>query len=304
MSENLLKKPKPEWLKVRAPGGENYLKLKEMMKGRRLATVCEEARCPNIGECWGGGTATIMVMGDTCTRGCRFCNVKTAKKPGALDPDEPKNVARSLKELRLEYVVVTTVDRDDLPDQGANHFAEILREIRKENPHLRLETLAGDFQGKRELLQVLLDSNAVDVFAHNIETTKRLTPTVRDRRATYAQSLEVLRMAKELRDVVTKTSIMVGLGETKEEVVQAMKDCLEVGVEIFTLGQYLRPTEWHLPVVEYISPEQFREYERIGLELGFKFVASGPLVRSSYKAGEVFLQAFLNERQKAEMRRE
>ncbi len=304
MSENLLKKPKPEWLKVRAPGGENYLKLKEMMKGRRLATVCEEARCPNIGECWGGGTATIMVMGDTCTRGCRFCNVKTAKKPGALDPEEPKNVARSLKELRLEYVVVTTVDRDDLPDQGANHFAEILRQIRKENPHLRLETLAGDFQGKRDLLKILLDSNAVDVFAHNIETTKRLTPSVRDRRATYAQSLEVLKMAKELRDVVTKTSIMVGLGETKEEVVQAMKDCLEVGVEIFTLGQYLRPTEWHLPVVEYISPEQFREYERIGLELGFKFVASGPLVRSSYKAGEVFLQAFLNERQKAEMRRE
>lgn len=304
MSENLLKKPKPEWLKVRAPGGENYLKLKEMMKGRRLATVCEEARCPNIGECWGGGTATIMVMGDTCTRGCRFCNVKTAKKPGALDPEEPKNVAKSLKELRLEYVVVTTVDRDDLPDQGAGHFAEILREIRKENPHLRLETLAGDFQGKKDLLKILLDSEAVDVFAHNIETTERLTPTVRDRRATYRQSLQVLKMAKELRDVVTKTSIMVGLGETKDEVVQAMKDCLEVGVEIFTLGQYLRPTEWHLPVVEYISPEQFREYEKIGLELGFKFVASGPLVRSSYKAGEVFLQAFLNERQKAEMRRE
>jgi lipoic acid synthetase len=303
MSENL-KKPKPEWLKVRAPGGENYLKLKEMMKGRKLATVCEEARCPNIGECWGGGTATIMVMGDTCTRGCRFCNVKTAKNPGALDAEEPKNVAKSLKELCLEYVVVTTVDRDDLPDQGAQHFAEILREIKKENPHLRLETLAGDFQGSKELLQVLLDSNSVDVFAHNIETVRRLTPQVRDRRATYDQSLSVLRMAKEIRPIVTKTSIMVGLGETKEEVIDAMKDCLAAGVEIFTLGQYLQPSSWHLPVVEFISPEQFREYEKIGLELGFKFVASGPLVRSSYKAGEVFLQAFLNEREKAEMRRE
>jgi lipoyl synthase len=297
MSENL-KKPKPEWLKVRAPGGENYLKLKEMMKGRKLATVCEEARCPNIGECWGGGTATIMVMGDTCTRGCRFCNVKTAKNPGALDSEEPKNVAKSLKELRLEYVVVTTVDRDDLPDQGAHHFAEILREIKKENPHLRLETLAGDFQGNKELLKILLDSDAVDVFAHNIETVRRLTPNVRDRRATYDQSLAVLRMAKEIRPIVTKTSIMVGLGETREEVIAAMKDCLAEGVEIFTLGQYLQPSSWHLPVVEYISPEQFREYEKIGLELGFKFVASGPLVRSSYKAGEVFLQAFLNEREK------
>jgi lipoic acid synthetase len=304
MSENLAKKPKPEWLKVRAPGGENYLKLKEMMKGRRLATVCEEARCPNIGECWGGGTATIMVMGDTCTRGCRFCNVKTAKNPGALDPEEPKNVAKSLKELRLEYVVVTTVDRDDLPDQGAQHFAQILREIRAENPHLRLETLAGDFQGRRDLLKILLDSEAVDVFAHNIETVERLTPTVRDRRATYRQSLAVLRMAKEIRPVVTKTSIMVGLGETRDEVIQAMKDCLAEGVEIFTLGQYLQPSSWHLPVVEFISPEQFREYEKIGLELGFKFVASGPLVRSSYKAGEVFLQAFLNERESAQMRRQ
>ncbi len=274
------------------------------MKGRRLATVCEEARCPNIGECWGGGTATIMVMGDTCTRGCRFCNVKTAKNPGALDPEEPKNVAKSLKELRLEYVVVTTVDRDDLPDQGAAHFAQILREIRAENPHLRLETLAGDFQGRRDLLKVLLDSEAVDVFAHNIETVERLTPSVRDRRATYRQSLDVLRMAKEIRPVVTKTSIMVGLGETREEVIQAMKDCLAEGVEIFTLGQYLQPSSWHLPVVEYISPEQFREYEKIGLELGFKFVASGPLVRSSYKAGEVFLQAFLNERESAQLRRE
>lgn len=299
MSENLPKKPKPDWLKVRAPGGENYLKLKEMMRGRRLATVCEEAHCPNIGECWGGGTATIMVMGDTCTRGCRFCNVKTAKFPGALDPEEPVNVARSLKDMKLEYVVVTTVDRDDLPDQGATHFANIIREVKKENPHLRIETLAGDFQGRPDLLAALLDSDGIDVFAHNVETVERLTPRVRDRRATYRQSLGVLAEAKQIRPgIVTKTSIMVGLGETPAEVEVVMRDCVAAGVEIFTLGQYLQPSTWHLPVEEYVTPAQFKEYERIGLELGFKYVASGPLVRSSYRAGEFFIQAFLQEREK------
>jgi lipoic acid synthetase len=297
MSENLPRKPKPDWLKVRAPGGENYLKLKEMMRGRRLATVCEEAHCPNIGECWGGGTATIMVMGDTCTRGCRFCNVKSARNPGALDPEEPLNVAKSLLELKLEYVVVTTVDRDDLPDQGAGHFANIIREIKSLNPHLRIETLAGDFQGREDLLGILLDANGIDVFAHNIETIERLTPRVRDRRAGYRQSLRVLANAKRLHPrIVTKTSIMVGLGETQEEVVQAMRDCYEAGVEILTLGQYLQPTSWHLPVTEYVTPAQFKEYERIGLEIGFRYVASGPLVRSSYRAGEFFLKAFLDER--------
>lgn len=298
MTENLSKKPKPSWLKVRAPAGENYLKLKEMLRTRRLATVCEEAHCPNIGECWSGGTATIMVMGDTCTRGCRFCNVKTAKRPGALDAAEPQNVAQSLLDMNLNYVVVTTVDRDDLPDQGAGHFAEIIRQVKEKNPHLRIETLAGDFQGREDLLQILLDSNGIDVFAHNIETIERLTPGVRDRRATYQQSLAVLANAKKLHPgIVTKTSIMVGLGETPEEVVQAMKDCLAAGVEIFTLGQYLQPSSWHLDVKEFITPEQFREYERIGLELGFKYVASGPLVRSSYRAGEFFIEAFLKERE-------
>ncbi len=299
MSENLPKKPKPEWLKVRAPGGENYLKIKEMLKERRLATVCEEAHCPNIGECWGGGTATIMVMGDTCTRGCRFCNVKTAKFPGALDPEEPENVARSLKDMKLEYVVVTTVDRDDLPDQGAAHFARIIEEVKKANPHLRIETLAGDFQGKEDLLRILLDSKGIDVFAHNMETVERLTPQVRDRRANYRQSLAVLAAAKKIRpELVTKTSLMVGLGETPAEVEQVMKDCLAAGVEIFTLGQYLQPSSWHLPVVEYVNPEQFKAYEQLGLKMGFKYVASGPLVRSSYKAGEFFIQAFLQEREK------
>lgn len=299
MSENLPRKPKPEWLKVRAPGGENYLKLKEMMRERRLATVCEEAHCPNIGECWGGGTATIMVMGDTCTRGCRFCNVKTAKFPGSLDPEEPVNVARSLQDMRIDYVVITTVDRDDLPDQGSVHFANIIREVKKAKPAMRIETLAGDFQGSEEHLRTLLDSDGIDVFAHNIETCERLTPKVRDRRANYRQTLAVLANTKKIKPgIVTKSSIMVGLGETREEVIQTMKDCAEAGVDIFTLGQYLQPSSWHLPVVEYVTPDQFREYEKIGLELGFRYVASGPLVRSSYRAGEFFIQAFLDERAK------
>ncbi len=297
MSENLAKKPKPPWLKVRAPAGESYLKLKEMLRTRKLATVCEEAHCPNIGECWGGGTATIMVMGDTCTRGCRFCNVKTAKKPGALDALEPEGVATSLLDMNLNYVVITTVDRDDLPDQGAEHFARIIREVKARNPRLRIETLAGDFQGREDLQKILLDSGGIDVFSHNIETVERLTPSVRDKRASYRQSLRVLTSAKRIRPgLVTKSSIMLGLGETPEEVIQAMRDCLETGVEIFTLGQYLQPSAWHLAVDEYVTPEQFKDYERIGLELGFKYVASGPLVRSSYRAGEFFLEAFLHER--------
>jgi lipoic acid synthetase len=301
MSESLKtsKLPKPAWLKVRAPSGDNYLKIKEMMRERKLATVCEEAHCPNLGECWGGGTATIMVMGDTCTRGCRFCNVKTAKKPGDLDPLEPFHVAQSLKDMTLDYVVVTTVDRDDLADQGANHFASIIRAVKRENPKLRIETLAGDFQGREELLKILLDSRGIDVYAHNIETVERLTPGVRDKRANYRQSLQVLRNAKKINpSIVTKTSIMVGLGETPEEVKQAMQDCLDAGVEIFTLGQYLQPSSWHLPVVEYVTPEQFKAYETLGMEMGFRYVASGPLVRSSYRAGEFFIHAFLENRQK------
>lgn len=300
MTENLAKPqktPKPPWLKVRAPSGEKYLKIKDMMRDRKLATVCEEAHCPNLGECWGGGTATIMVMGDTCTRGCKFCNVKTAKKPANLDPLEPESVAKSLLDMGLSYVVITTVDRDDLEDQGAGHFANIIRAVKKVNPSLRIETLAGDFQGRVDLQKILLDSNGIDVFAHNIETVERLTKGVRDRRATYQQSLQVLRNAKLNRPgIVTKTSIMLGLGETREEVLQAMKDCLDAGVEIFTLGQYLQPSQWHLDVKEYVTPEQFKEYEKLGLELGFKYVASGPLVRSSYRAGEFFIEAFLESR--------
>jgi lipoic acid synthetase len=299
MSENLSPRQKPAWLKVRAPSGENYLRLKEMMRERKLATVCEEAHCPNLGECWGGGTATIMVMGDTCTRGCKFCNVKTARRPGALDALEPVNVAKSLEDMNLSYVVITTVDRDDLEDQGASHFAEIIRQVKRKNPKLRIETLAGDFQGREDLQKILLDSGGIDVFAHNIETVERLTPSVRDKRANYKQSLAVLASAKRQRPgIVTKTSIMLGLGETEEEVVQTMRDCLAAGVEIYTLGQYLQPSSWHLPVKEFVTPEQFKKYERIGLELGFRYVASGPLVRSSYRAGEFFIEAFLDSKEK------
>ena len=238
-----------------------------------------------------------MVMGDTCTRGCRFCNVKTAKRPGALDPEEPMKVAKSLRDMKLSYVVITTVDRDDLPDQGASHFAEIIRQVKSQNPNLRIETLAGDFQGQDSLLKILLDSDGIDVFAHNIETVEKLTPSVRDRRAGYQQSLNVLRRARLMKPgIVTKTSIMLGLGESEEEVVQSMKDCLAAGVEIYTLGQYLQPSSWHLEVKEFITPEQFLKYEQIGLELGFKYVASGPLVRSSYRAGEFFIEAFLEQK--------
>lgn len=288
--------PKPDWLKVRAPAGENYTKLKDMMRTRKLATVCEEARCPNIGECWSGGTATIMVMGDTCTRGCRFCNVKTGNPRGVLDENEPESVARSLQEMDLEYVVITTVDRDDLPDQGASHFAKIVRTVKATNPHLLVETLAQDFRGDKELLRTLIESG-LDVFAHNIETVERLTPSVRDRRAGYRQTLDVLKAAKEIRPgIITKSSIMLGLGETREEILQTMRDLRASGTDILTLGQYLQPTKRLLPVEEFISPASFAEYEKIGLEMGFVFVASGPLVRSSYRAGEFFLKNYLKER--------
>lgn len=288
--------PKPEWLKVRAPGGENYTKLKEMMGERKLATVCQEARCPNIGECWGGGTATIMVMGDTCTRGCRFCNVKTGNPRGRLDAEEPTKVALSLQEMDLEYVVITTVDRDDLPDQGAEHFAKVVSEVKRMNPKLLIETLAGDFQGRADLLEILLNSG-LDVYAHNIETVRRLTPSVRDRRAGYDQTLTVLANAKKIRPgMITKSSIMLGLGETREEVLETMRDLRANNVDILTLGQYMQPSRRHLPVKEFITPEAFKEYEKLGLEMGFVFVASGPLVRSSYRAGEYFLKNYLKDR--------
>jgi lipoyl synthase len=258
--------------------------------------VCEEARCPNIGECWGGGTATFMVMGDTCTRGCRFCAVKTARYPTALDPDEPRNVATAIAELDLDYVVITSVDRDDVADGGASHFAACIRETRALAPKTRIEVLIPDFRGNvGDLLKVV--EAGPDVIAQNLETVKRLTHPVRDRKASYEVTLEVLRNVKTIDpDRLTKSSLMVGLGESVDEMREAMLDLRAVGVDFLTIGQYLQPTPKHLEVVEFVTPEQFQAYEALGLELGFAYVASGPLVRSSYKAGEFFIHGYLESR--------
>ena len=280
---------KPSWLRVGVPGGERYARVKETLRGLRLHTVCEEAHCPNVAECWGGGTATVMLMGDVCTRGCRFCNVKTAAHPPPLDPDEPRHVSDAIRQLGLDYIVVTSVDRDDLPDGGAAHFAEAVIRL-KEIPGLLVEVLTPDFRGDAESVRVV-GRAAPDVFANNIETVRRLTPVVRDAKAGYDQTLSVLdRMRREFPRVVTKSSIMVGLGEEEAEVERALRDLRAVGVDIVTFGQYLRPSAWHLPVIEWITPERFRAYQEMGERLGFRYVASGPLVRSSYRAAELFLR--------------
>jgi len=280
---------KPPWLRVPVPGGERYRQVKEALRARRLHTVCEEAHCPNVGECWAGGTATVMLMGDVCTRGCRFCNVKTAARPPALDPDEPRHLAEAIRDLGLDYVVVTSVDRDDLADGGAGHFAEAIVRLR-EIPGLLVEVLTPDFRGDAEAVRTV-GRAAPHVFANNLETVRRLTPAVRDPRAGYPQTLEVLsRMKREFPAVVTKSSLMVGLGETGAEVEEALRDLRGAGVEILTLGQYLRPSFWHLPVAEFVPPERFRAYRAAGERLGFRYVAAGPLVRSSYRAAELFLR--------------
>ncbi len=280
---------KPEWLKIRPPSGEKYLMIKGLKEGLELHTVCEEAHCPNIYECWGGGTATFMVMGDLCTRHCRFCAVKSGRPNGYLDPLEPVKLAYAIRRMNLRYVVVTSVDRDDLEDGGASHFAACIREIRRLNPSIYIEVLIPDFRGDVEALKRVVEARP-HVVAHNIETVRRLTPAVRDPRAGYDQSLAVLENIKKLDGgIYTKSSIMVGLGESKEEVVSAMKDLRGVGVDFLTIGQYLQPSNGHIPVKEYVHPDVFEEYRLIGESLGFKYVASGPLVRSSYKAGEYFI---------------
>jgi len=280
---------KPEWLKIRPPSGEKYLMIKGLKEGLELHTVCEEAHCPNIYECWGGGTATFMVMGDLCTRHCRFCAVKSGRPNGYLDPLEPVKLAYAIRRMNLRYVVVTSVDRDDLEDGGASHFAACIREIRRLNPSIYIEVLIPDFRDDVEALKRVVEARP-HVVAHNIETVRRLTPAVRDPRAGYDQSLAVLENIKKLDGgIYTKSSIMVGLGETKEEVVSAMKDLRGVGVDFLTIGQYLQPSKGHIPVKEYVHPDVFEEYRLIGESLGFKYVASGPLVRSSYKAGEYFI---------------
>lgn len=280
---------KPGWLRVGVAGGERYQKVRDTLQTLRLHTVCAEAHCPNVGECWGGGTATVMLMGDTCTRGCRFCHVKTSAAPPPLDPDEPRHLAEAIRELGLDYIVVTSVDRDDLSDGGAAHFADAIVRL-KEIPGLLVEVLTPDFRGDPEAVRTIGRARP-DVFANNVETVRRLTPVVRDAKAGYDQTLGVLaRMKGEFPKVVTKSSIMVGLGEGEDEVVETMRDLRANGVEILTLGQYLRPSAWHLPVVEYVSPQRFEAYRQQGLALGFRYVASGPLVRSSYRAAELFLR--------------
>lgn len=283
----------PEWIRVRAPVGETYTRVKGLVRGLQLHTVCEEARCPNLGECWGAGTATIMILGDVCTRACRFCAVTTGNPRGIVDEDEPVRVAQAVAELRLNYVVITSVDRDDLPDGGARIFAETIRQIKTRSPRTRVEVLTGDFRSARASVETVITAQP-DVFGHNIETVRRLTPLVRDRRAGYEQSLEVLRLAKEIAPQQrTKSSILVGMGETPEEVLEAMRDLRAIGVELLAIGQYLQPTSHkrHLPIVEYITPERFAWYREEGLKLGFRYVAAGPLVRSSYRAWEAALSA-------------
>src|SRR5438067_10633223 len=284
--------PKPEWLKVRMPGGGRYEHVRRTLRELGLATVCEEASCPNIGECWGSGTATVMLMGDVCTRGCRFCDVSSGM-PGPLDPLEPRHLAEAVGRLGLDYLVVTSVNRDELPDGGAAHFAQAIVELRRAAPRTLVEVLTPDFQGLKSALDLIVDAEPT-VAAHNLETVERLTPRVRDRRASYAQSLAVLGHYKR-GGMRTKSSLMLGLGEERKEVVQAMRDLRSVDCDILTLGQYLRPSEKHLPIVEYVRPEVFRELEEEGLALGFRFVAAGPLVRSSYKAGEFFIQRWVEQ---------
>ncbi len=287
---------KPPWLKVRMPGSPRYHAIQQRARQLKLATVCEEARCPNIGECWGGGTATFMVMGDTCTRGCRFCAVKTARYPAALDPDEPAHVATAILEMDLDYVVVTSVDRDDVRDGGAGHFAACIRAIRQRAPDTKIEVLIPDFRGDLAALKSVVDA-APDVIAQNQETVRRLTHPVRDRKASYDTTLRVLAAIKDMApSMFTKSSLMVGLGETEAEIEEAMRDLRAVDVDFLTVGQYLQPTPKHLPVVEFVTPDRFRTYEQLGLSLGFRYVASGPLVRSSYKAGEFFIHRLLETR--------
>ena len=291
----MLTERKPEWLRVRPPSGENYAHLKTLFRSLDLHTVCEEAHCPNVAECWGGGTATIMLLGDVCTRGCRFCAVSSGNPRGVVDPDEPRKVADAVAELGLTYVVLTSVDRDDLPDGGAAHFARTIRAIKAHDPEILVEALIPDFQGDPAAVRTVVGAGP-DVLDHNLETVRRLQGRARDRRAGYDQSLEVLRTAKASRaGLFTKSSLMLGLGETEDEVSEAMRDLRSIGVDILTLGQYLRPSGWHLPVEEYLAPQRFDSFRRTGEAMGFLYVAAGPLVRSSYRAGEFFLEKVLRE---------
>jgi lipoic acid synthetase len=281
---------KPSWLRIKAKGGATYNKTRNIVHEHKLSTVCEEAMCPNISECWSSGTATIMLMGDTCTRACRFCAVNTGNPQGWLDKDEAKNTAESVKLMGLKYLVLTSVNRDDLEDGGAGHYAEVVRRVKAENPDVAVEALTPDFEGIFKSIEIVVDSGIV-VFAQNVETVKRLTHPVRDPRATYEQTLAVLKHAKEYKpEVLTKTSIMLGLGETEDEILEAIDDLRAINCDILTFGQYLQPTVNHLPIERYVTPQEFEKYRQWGLDKGFLEVVSGALVRSSYRAEQVLMK--------------
>ncbi|MFD1586739.1 lipoyl synthase [Halorientalis brevis] len=298
---------KPDWLKMRPPSGERFTDIKETLRDHDLHTVCEEANCPNLGECWSGrdgpGTATFMLMGDRCSRGCNFCDVQTGGME-PLDPEEPANVADAVAEIGLDYVVLTSVDRDDLPDQGAGHFAETIRQIKDRNPGILVEVLIPDFQGDPDLVRKIVDAEP-DVIAHNVETVERLQWPVRDRRAGYEQSLSVLRQVHRESDIYTKTSLMLGVGEYDHEIYQTLRDLRAVGVDVVTLGQYLQPSRSHLEVSDYVHPDAFDTWQRVAEEeLDFLYCASGPMVRSSYRAGELFVESVLRDGTSVEAARE
>lgn len=278
---------KPDWIRVRLPGSPKYKELHKIVQKHNLATVCEESHCPNIGECWSNGTATIMLMGSICTRACNFCAVDTGNPRQNLDLAEPEHAADTVELLNLTYVVLTSVDRDDLPLGGARHYAQAIKAIKKRMPNTTIEALTPDFAGEKQaIVEVVIPE--LSVFAHNVETVEALTSRVRDPRATYHQSLYVLEVAKELGALATKSSIMLGLGETHTQLETTMRDLVEVGVDFLTLGQYLRPTKNHLPVERYVPPDEFDALKNIALKIGFKDVAAGPLVRSSYRADQLF----------------
>jgi len=278
--DNLIRIKKPKWLRVKLPIGEEYKRVRKLVDEHKLHTICESGSCPNMGECWGEGTATFMILGNICTRSCGFCAVKTGK-PDEADEFEPGRVAQSVKTMGVKHAVITSVDRDDLSDGGANIWAQTVRAIRKQSPGTTLETLIPDFAGKWDNLQIIIDV-APEIVSHNLETVRRLTKEVRIQ-AKYDRSLEVLFRLKK-GGMRTKSGVMLGLGETEEEVIETMEDLRSVDVDILTLGQYLQPTPKHLPVADFITPEKFLEYKEIGMQMGFKYIESGPLVRSSYRA--------------------
>ncbi|VAW29825.1 Lipoyl synthase [hydrothermal vent metagenome] len=271
---------KPDWLKIKVPSGKEYIAIKNIVAEHKLHTICTSGHCPNMHECWGRGTATLMILGDICTRSCKFCNVKTGR-PLPVDLEEPARVAESVKLMKLKHAVLTSVDRDDLEDGGAAIWAMTIKKIKEQSPQTTIETLIPDFDGREELIRQVIDAGP-EVISHNLETVRRITPQTRSR-ARYDRSLKVLKYIAD-SGVVAKSGIMAGLGETPEEVFELMDDLLAAGVMVLTVGQYLQPTRKHLPVKEYVSPEQFKEYERVGLEKGFRIVESSPLVRSSYRA--------------------